>query len=657
MVIDFKPLSAAAAVLFLLRVAAPPNASGAIWHVSTKGSDSAKGTSAAPLRHLQTALDKARYGDTIFVHPGTYREQVFVGQDLPGNGSATNMLTIQAWNPKARPTINGYQLLTHWRALTNRTIWSQLTGGIPYRPNTIYWETWSVNATTNQAFNLIADSDTTALLPAALQKYFDCDHPVSLANMTNGTFHYDYANHVLYVWRNDTRHAPGPDFPIQAPLLDPSAGPFWGGGSPFSVNASWVHVKDMKFRYGNNVNNPNQNEYPAFVNAFFYSVLEHCDIEWLAYAGVFSLGPSVVTNCVISNNGSTGLLIQGTNEIVTGCVFSNNNFMLYQGGCRNEGALHVQNGAANYDGTNLVGTVISNNTFINNWGTSIHLDTACGAPSNLCLIVNNLFVGTNTLARAGFSANCSGIDLELSSYVGIFNNIFFVTGNTAVLSDGGNCNVIANNTSYASGVSVVPEPYRGGGFTSTNNIVANNILTTIFDNGVIAAGQDSTNALAGLSATSYNNVYANNLLWYYLPDAKLDYRAPWFDILMAPTYSSLSVSTNLDAWAQIISGSDPPSFQNNAGNFLANPLFHNPANSADPTKASYYLLASNSPAILNATTNHYGVAYDFLGHRRGIYSCLGAYQSRGAAPRLAAPPMLISVGAGAQVVGSGGATK
>lgn len=49
-----------------------------VWHVSTRGSDSASGTSTAPLRSIGEAVDRAASGDTIEIRGGVYRETVQV---------------------------------------------------------------------------------------------------------------------------------------------------------------------------------------------------------------------------------------------------------------------------------------------------------------------------------------------------------------------------------------------------------------------------------------------------------------------------------------------------------------------------------------------------------------------------------------------------
>ena len=65
--------------------AAPAQAAGSELHVSTRGSDSAAGTAAAPLRTVQTAIDRATPGTTIKVHAGTYSEVL----DIKTSGTAS----------------------------------------------------------------------------------------------------------------------------------------------------------------------------------------------------------------------------------------------------------------------------------------------------------------------------------------------------------------------------------------------------------------------------------------------------------------------------------------------------------------------------------------------------------------------------------------
>src|SRR4051812_32600680 len=56
------------------------------WYVSNSGNDNNPGTNAAaPLQHIQTAVNRAAFGDTVNIQAGTYREQVLI-ESLRGTG-------------------------------------------------------------------------------------------------------------------------------------------------------------------------------------------------------------------------------------------------------------------------------------------------------------------------------------------------------------------------------------------------------------------------------------------------------------------------------------------------------------------------------------------------------------------------------------------
>jgi hypothetical protein len=84
-----------------------PISSGTIY-VATNGSDSNPGTRERPLRHIQTAVDAARPGDTILVRGGTYVEEV----KLTRSGKLDTPITLAGYGNE-RPVIDGrYELPT-----------------------------------------------------------------------------------------------------------------------------------------------------------------------------------------------------------------------------------------------------------------------------------------------------------------------------------------------------------------------------------------------------------------------------------------------------------------------------------------------------------------------------------------------------------------
>ncbi|MFN0280944.1 MAG: DUF1565 domain-containing protein [Kineosporiaceae bacterium] len=90
-----KPAAGAGAV---------PAVAGADYYVSPGGSDSAKGSSSAPWRTLEHAMEALRPGDTLVVGTGTYREKLDGVKITPGTSGGP--ITVKA-APGARPVLAG----------------------------------------------------------------------------------------------------------------------------------------------------------------------------------------------------------------------------------------------------------------------------------------------------------------------------------------------------------------------------------------------------------------------------------------------------------------------------------------------------------------------------------------------------------------------
>jgi hypothetical protein len=73
-------------------------------HVSPAGSDANPGTSAQPWRTLQHAADVARPGDTVFVHTGTYAEDVVITR----SGTAVAPITFRR-APTEHPLVRRFE--------------------------------------------------------------------------------------------------------------------------------------------------------------------------------------------------------------------------------------------------------------------------------------------------------------------------------------------------------------------------------------------------------------------------------------------------------------------------------------------------------------------------------------------------------------------
>lgn len=81
-----------------------------ILHVAMTGDDAHDGSESRPLRHIQTAADRAMPGDTVRVHGGVYRERI----DPPRGGlSEARRITYEAAGGE-RVEITGTEPVTDW---------------------------------------------------------------------------------------------------------------------------------------------------------------------------------------------------------------------------------------------------------------------------------------------------------------------------------------------------------------------------------------------------------------------------------------------------------------------------------------------------------------------------------------------------------------
>jgi hypothetical protein len=73
-----------------------------VYYVATTGSDANPGTLTRPWRTVQKAADTLQAGDTVYIHAGTYHEQVM----LQNSGSAGQYITYAAY-PEETVTLDG----------------------------------------------------------------------------------------------------------------------------------------------------------------------------------------------------------------------------------------------------------------------------------------------------------------------------------------------------------------------------------------------------------------------------------------------------------------------------------------------------------------------------------------------------------------------
>ncbi|KAK1580712.1 pectate lyase L [Colletotrichum navitas] len=85
--------------LYMFLFAILPVVPAADLYVAPTGSDSAAGTLAAPLKSIQTAVDKAAAGDTIYLRTGTYSPTTNI--QITKSGTAAKPYTLTAYNNEA----------------------------------------------------------------------------------------------------------------------------------------------------------------------------------------------------------------------------------------------------------------------------------------------------------------------------------------------------------------------------------------------------------------------------------------------------------------------------------------------------------------------------------------------------------------------------
>jgi alpha-N-arabinofuranosidase len=100
-----------------LLIGAPGVASGRDYHVSPQGDDANDGSSARMLRTISAAARRARPGDVITVHEGTYRERI----TPPRGGTAGDQRIVYQAAPGAKVVIKGSEPVKGWKKVHGDT--------------------------------------------------------------------------------------------------------------------------------------------------------------------------------------------------------------------------------------------------------------------------------------------------------------------------------------------------------------------------------------------------------------------------------------------------------------------------------------------------------------------------------------------------------
>jgi hypothetical protein len=166
---------------------APAARAPATLHVARHGRDSASGSSATPLRSISAAVGRARSGDRIVVHGGTYHEGVVIPE-----GKRVSLRSA----PGSRVWLDGSRSVTGWKRDGARYVHEGWGVEFDHSP-TYHWgapdndeEAWSF---LNRAHPLAAHPDQVWVGDKELRQV------ASRARVRPGTFFVDDAGDRLYL--------------------------------------------------------------------------------------------------------------------------------------------------------------------------------------------------------------------------------------------------------------------------------------------------------------------------------------------------------------------------------------------------------------------------------------------------------------------------
>lgn len=446
----------------------------ATFFVSVIGNDTNSGSIDAPIRHVQSALDRATYGDTVLIYPGLYREQVYLdGRYWPTNGatgSATNMLTLKAYGSPV--IIQASERVTAWQPVNDATEWGTISGE-PFQSNAVFKTEW-----------VVPSGETVQLVMEAEDRPF-MDSPFLKPHT------YLYRCGWLYIW------------PEQAPFDGIEVG---GGnsafeelyGSPFRMElVDFVRLEGIHFRYSGT----GYAGSGVALGRFCY--VDNCKIDWMDFQGL-SLWNGTVTNCTIVACGGKGLENAWTNATVVDSIIGGSNWRHFSSAGQAAGIKIVtRRVTGNMAYSDVSGTLIARNWLVTNHADAIWIDSMIAASDRPCIVATNLLTG-----------NLGGIFLECSAGIQVISNTLTGNSEKGITFRWASSNTITGNTVIVgpdASIDTCPfhmaaEGDTAMGIRNVGNLIASNFFSTAIQQAVISTGQDGPTP----DAAYFANVYAYN---------------------------------------------------------------------------------------------------------------------------------------------------
>lgn len=437
----------------------------ATYYVSTAGSDANDGASVdSPFRTIQHAVDGAVAGDTILVRGGTYREDV----EMNTGGTATQPIVLSAY-PGEVPVIKGSDVVGGW-VRYDSAIWEKQ--GWPFDSQQVFVD---FDASPGPPLQQIG-------MPSRYYTSWEYPNPAGsgLASMTEGSFYYDPSASTLYVW------LPGGADPNKH-VIEASV-----RRRLLFLHQPNVVVKGLAFRHSNASAFAQQG---AAVELSTNSAIEGCDIQYADFAGLqmgYRQKNTRASNCVVSNNGDSGVNAAGTTGFRVANVTMNRNNRRGFNPLWHAGGFKASSGA--------YGTVEDSEVGYNN-GSGIWFDYAgSGAP----IVIRNNYVHDNGPVD-------SAIFFEVSDNGLIYNNVLVDNGRRGIYLAASNDTGVYNNTvvgtSNRAGIELGGMPRSGA--TLSRNAVYNNIVAGGSSQYDLYVAPDDGSSITG-NRSDYNDFYRSS---------------------------------------------------------------------------------------------------------------------------------------------------
>lgn len=375
-----------------------------------KGSDANSGSSSAPLKTIQAAVNKANannqksIGTKVIVNAGVYREAVSVN---PVSGQTSVPLTVQA-AVTGTVVVSGANVLGNWttdpsQSSAYETMWAPTVGtcGIP--------SGWPTN------FSSIALHTEMIFVNGA-----PLTQVLSHSQLRAGTFYINESAGMLYVW-------PASGTNMQTALVETAA----RQKTISIVGRTNVVVRGMVLTQAANCINTSGGTVTSSSNVLIDSIQANWN-NW-GGLGVFSSNYVTVKNSIANYNGGIGF--QGSKDQNTLFSFNESDYNNWRGA---QAAFYewAMGGAKFFQ---MRSTTVQNHFSYNNQAEGLWFDTDNkNIAVNGATIVGNVTAGLQierdegpiTIENSTFCSSGVGINLLTSEQVKIQNNAFYNNGAT-----------------------------------------------------------------------------------------------------------------------------------------------------------------------------------------------------------------------------------